>query len=281
MRLTLGFSTCPNDTYIFDAMVHGKIDTEGIEFDLLLSDVEELNKHAFAADVDITKISYHAFAYVYDSYKLLNSGSALGFKNGPLLISKYKVYPDEIGHLKIAIPGKNTTANLLLGIAYPDHKNKKEYLFSDIEEVVLSGEMDAGLIIHENRFTYAQKGLKKVADLGEFWESKTGLAIPLGGIIVNRRLSVEVQQKVDRIMKRSVEFAFENPKESYGFVKQYAQAMDETVMMSHIKLYVNEFTRELGKEGRKAIETLYREAALAGLIPAMKDDLFVTSMDSV
>jgi len=201
MRLTLGFSTCPNDTYIFDAMVHGRIDTEGIEFELMMTDVEELNRYAFAAEIDITKISYHAYANIADSYTLLNSGSALGFKNGPLLISKYKVYPDEINNLKIAIPGKYTTANLLLGIAYPEHKNKKEYLFSDIEDVVLSGEMDAGLIIHENRFTYQQKGLKKVADLGEFWETKTGLAIPLGGIVVNRKLSTAIQQKVDRVSR--------------------------------------------------------------------------------
>jgi 1,4-dihydroxy-6-naphthoate synthase len=275
MKLTLGFSTCPNDTYIFDAMVHGRIDTEGIEFELIMTDVEELNRHAFASEIDITKISYHAYAYIADSYALLNSGSALGFKNGPLLISKYKVYPDEINNLKIAIPGKNTTANLLLSIAYPDHKDKKEYLFSDIEEVVLSGEMDAGLIIHENRFTYQQKGLKKVVDLGEFWETKTGLAIPLGGIVVNRKLPVGIQRRVNRIMKRSVEFAFENPKVSYPFVRHHAQEMDDSVMQRHIELYVNDFTRELGDEGRKAVETLYREATALGVIPKMREDIFV------
>jgi 1,4-dihydroxy-6-naphthoate synthase len=275
MKLTLGFSTCPNDTYIFDAMVHGRIDTEGIEFELVMSDVEELNRHAFAGEIDITKISYHAYAYIADSYLLLNSGSALGFQNGPLLISKYKVYPDEIKNLTIAIPGIHTTANLLLGIAYPENKIKKEYLFSNIEEVVLSGEMDAGLIIHENRFTYQKKGLKKVADLGEFWEAKTGLAIPLGGIVINRKLPVELQRKVDRIMKRSVEYAFENPKASYPFVKFHAQAMQDSVMESHIKLYVNEFTRELGVKGREAVETLYREATSLGVIPKIRDDIFV------
>ena len=275
MKLTLGFSTCPNDTYIFDAMVHGRVDTEGIDFELIMSDVEELNRLAFNSQIDITKISYHAYAYIADSYLLLNSGSALGFQNGPLLISKHKVYPDEINDLKIAIPGQHTTANLLLSIAYPGHKNKKEYLFSDIEDVVLSGEMDAGLIIHENRFTYQQKGLKKVADLGEFWESKTGLAIPLGGIVVNRNLSPDVQHKVDRIMKRSVEYAFANPRASYPFVKQYAQAMDDKVMQSHIELYVNEFTRELGVEGRKAVETLFREAIALKAISQIREDIFV------
>ena len=275
MTLTLGFSTCPNDTYIFDAMVHHRIDTEGIDFELIMSDVEELNRRAFAAEIDITKISYHAYAYIADSYVLLNSGSALGFKNGPLLISKYKIFPDEIDHLKIAIPGKHTTANLLLSIAWPNNKNKKEYLFSDIEEVVLSGEMDAGLIIHENRFTYQQKGLKKVADLGEFWETKTGMAIPLGGIVVNRNLPADIKRKVDRIMKRSVEFAFENPKASRPFVKHHAQAMDENVMNSHIELYVNEFTRELGIEGKKAVEKLYSEATAAGAIPKIREDILV------
>ncbi len=275
MKLTLGFSTCPNDTYIFDAMVHGRIDTEGLEFELIMSDVEELNHRAFTSEIDITKISYHAYAYIADSYLLLNSGSALGFKNGPLLVSRYKIFPDEIDNLKIAIPGFHTTANLLLSIAYPGHKNKKEYLFSDIEEVVLSGEMDAGLIIHENRFTYRQKGLKKVADMGEFWETKTGMAIPLGGIVVNRKLPAEIRSKVDRIMKRSVEYAFENPKASYPFVKHHAQAMDDSVRMSHIELYVNDFTRDLGIDGRKSIETLYREATAAGVIPQLRKDIFV------
>jgi 1,4-dihydroxy-6-naphthoate synthase len=275
MKLNLGFSTCPNDTYIFDAMVHGRIDTEGIEFELVMADVEELNRLAFKAEIDITKISYHAYAYIADSYLLLNSGSALGYKNGPLLISKYKVFPDEVDQLKIAIPGKHTTANLLLGIAYPNHQMKKEYLFSDIEEVVASGEMDAGLIIHENRFTYQQKGLLKVADLGEFWETKTGMAIPLGGIVVNRKLPREVHQKVNRIMKRSVEYAFENPKVSYPFVKHHAQAMEDDVMQRHINLYVNEFTRDLGTGGRKAIETLYREAVENKVISKFREDIFV------
>lgn len=275
MKLTLGFSTCPNDTFIFDAMVHNRIDTENIEFEVVMADVEELNRLAFKGEIDMTKISYHAYAYIADSYLLLNSGSALGYKNGPLLISKHKVFLDEIDHLKIAIPGKHTTANLLLSIAYPNHKIKKEYLFSDIEEVVASGEMDAGLIIHENRFTYQQKGLLKVADLGEFWETKTGMAIPLGGIVVNRKLTPEVQKKVNRIMKRSVEYAFENPKASYPFVKHHAQAMDDNVMQNHINLYVNEFTRDLGAGGHKAIETLYREAFENKVIPKIREDIFV------
>jgi len=274
MHLTLGFSTCPNDTYIFDAMVHGRIDTEGIEFELIMADIEELNRHAFAAEIDISKISFHAYAYLSDSYLLINSGSTLGFQNGPVIISKYKVFPDEIKNLKIAIPGKHTTANLLLSIAYPEHKNRKEYLFSDIEDVVLSGEMDAGLIIPENQYTYLQKGLKEVVDLGEFWETKTGLAIPLRGIVVNRKFPAEIQRKIDRIMKRSIEFALENPKASYPFVKHHAQEMDDTVMESHLKLYVNDFTSDLGEEGRKAVKMLFSEATKLGVIPKIREDIF-------
>ena len=260
-KISLGFSTCPNDTFIFDAMIHHKIDTENLDFDVFMADVEVLNHKAIHNELDVTKISYHAYSKIANNYALLDSGSALGYKNGPLLISKSKIYPDEVDQLKIAIPGLNTTANLLLSIAYPNAKNKTEYLFSDIEEVVLSGEADAGLIIHENRFTYEKKGLKKIIDLGEYWEQQTGLPIPLGGIAVNRNLDYETQMKINRILKRSVEFAFENPKSAYSYIKQYAQEMDEEVMYKHINLYVNNFTKELGKDGRNAIKVLYDKAA--------------------
>ena len=275
-KITLGFSTCPNDTFIFDAMVHHKIDTEGLEFELVLGDVEELNNKALHNELDVTKISYHAFSEIAHNYLLLDSGSALGYKNGPLLISKHKVYPDEVNDLKIAIPGLHTTANLLLGIAFPDAKNKKEYLFSDIEEAVLSNEVDAGLIIHENRFTYEKKGLKKIIDLGEYWEEQTGLPIPLGGIAVNRKLDNEVQLKINRVLKKSVEYAFENPKSAYPYIRQYAQEMDEEVMYKHIELYVNQFTRDLGKEGKKAIKFLYEEATSKGVLKLENDQIFLT-----
>ncbi|RLD80275.1 MAG: 1,4-dihydroxy-6-naphthoate synthase [Bacteroidetes bacterium] len=275
MTLNLGFSTCPNDTFIFDAMVHHRIDTEGLEFELILADVEELNKAAFKHEIDITKLSYHAYAYIADNYVLLDSGSALGNKNGPLLISKRKIYPDEINDISIAIPGKYTTANLLLNIAYPDAKNKKEYLFSDIEEAILSNEVDAGLIIHENRFTYEQKGLKKIIDLGEFWETKTNLPIPLGGIVVNRKLPLEVQQKVNRVLRKSLEYAFENPNAGLPFIKEYSQEMDEEVMYKHIELYVNEYSLDLGKKGKKAIKKLYEIAKELNVIPKMTKQIFL------
>jgi 1,4-dihydroxy-6-naphthoate synthase len=269
MRLTLGFSTCPNDTFIFDAMVNGRIDTEGLRFDLHLADVEELNRMAFKAEIDITKVSYHAFAHLSEAYQLLTAGSALGFGNGPLLISKHKIYPDELDGLRIAIPGKYTTANLLLSLAYPHLKQKTEYLFSDIEEVILSGEADAGVIIHENRFTYQTRGLKKIVDLGQHWEEQTGLPIPLGGIIVKRELPKEIRLSVNRILRRSVEYALQNPNDSLPFVRQHAQAMDEEVMRSHIQLYVNDFSVDLGIKGKDAITTLYAKGIEKQLFPPL------------
>jgi 1,4-dihydroxy-6-naphthoate synthase len=275
-KISLGFSTCPNDTFIFDAMIHHKIDTEGLDFEVVLGDVEELNQKALNNTLDVTKISYHAFSKIVKNYVLLDSGSALGYKNGPLLISKHKMYPDEVKDSKIAIPGFNTTANLLFSIAFPDSQNKTEYLFSDIEEAVLDGEVDAGLIIHENRFTYEKKGLKKVIDLGEYWEEKTGLPIPLGGIAVNRKLDKEIQLKLNRVLKRSVGFAFENPKSAYPFIKQYAQEMDEDVMYKHIELYVNDFTKDLGLDGRNAVKVLYEKAISLGILPQMDQQIFLT-----
>ncbi|MEI7829317.1 MAG: 1,4-dihydroxy-6-naphthoate synthase [Prolixibacteraceae bacterium] len=271
MNLTLGFSTCPNDTFIFDAMVNGRIDTEGLRFNLHLADVEELNRLAFSASIDVTKVSYHAFAYLSEAYQLLTSGSALGFGNGPLLISKHKIYPDELKDLKIAIPGKYTTANLLLSLAYPHLVQKREYLFSDIEEVILTGEADAGLIIHENRFTYQAKGLKKIVDLGEWWDQFTGLPIPLGGIIIKRSLPHEIQLKVNRVLRRSVEYALANPNDSLPFVRQHAQSMEEEVMRNHIQLYVNDFSVDLGTKGKEAITTLYEKSTEKQIFPTLKD----------
>ncbi|MBE9467660.1 MAG: 1,4-dihydroxy-6-naphthoate synthase [Bacteroidetes bacterium] len=275
MKLKLGISTCPNDTFMFDALLHNKIDTEGLSFDLFMADVEELNKRALNKSLDVTKLSYHAYCYLSDNYVLLDAGSALGYKNGPLLISKHKVYPDEIENLKIAIPGKLTTANLLLSIAQPKAQNKLEYLFSDIEDVVLSNECDAGLIIHENRFTFQEKGLKKVIDFGEYWEQQTNLPIPLGAIVVKRELSADIQQKINRVLRKSIEYAFKNPKSSSDFVKQYAQEMAEDVMYKHINLYVNKFSTNLGEEGKRAINELFKKAQEFNIIPKINKQIFI------
>ncbi|MEM9261232.1 MAG: MqnA/MqnD/SBP family protein, partial [Bacteroidota bacterium] len=209
MQLSLGFRPCPNDTFIFDALVHGRIDTEGLSFDVQLGDVEELNRRAFAGELDVTKLSYHAFGYLTDVYALLNAGSALGRGVGPLLVTADQSLAartqvqaknqrtnesKDQQTISVAIPGKYTTANYLLGLAYPALTDKTEVLFSDIEESVLSGEFAAGLLIHENRFTYHERGLHKIADLGEFWEKSTGYAIPLGGIVIKRSLPEDVQK---------------------------------------------------------------------------------------
>ncbi len=276
MKLTLGFSPCPNDTFIFDAMVHGRIDTEGLEFDYFLADVEQLNRKALDSKVDITKISYHAYAYVAANYLILDAGSALGHHNGPLLISKRKIAPSSVAGARIAIPGKLTTANLLFSIAWPDAASKTEYLFSDIEEALLNDEADAGLIIHETRFTYYKKGLHKIADMGEYWEHLTGLPIPLGAIVINRNIPEDIALKVNRIVRRSLEYAYKDSFASYDFVSGNAKEMDSTVMNNHIKLYVNEYTLELGKKGKEAINGLFRIAREKGVIPALPRRIFLT-----
>ena len=277
MTLTLAFSPCPNDCFIFDALVHGRIDVEGLEFDVRLGDVEALNMAAFTGDVDITKLSFHAYAYCADRYVLLDAGSALGRNCGPLLISRRPIAVAEAaaGRLRIAIPGRYTTANFLLGYAFPLATDKTELLFSDIEPAVLDGRYDAGLIIHENRFTYAAKGLHKIVDLGEYWESTTGAAIPLGGIVIRRGLSEEVKQKVNRVVRRSVEYAVSHRQASLPYVRAHAQEMDEAVMYQHIDLYVNDYSVDLGEEGRRAIELLFDKGAATGVIPPVREPLFL------
>lgn len=287
MKLTLGFSPCPNDTFIFDALIHHKIDTEGLTFDVFFDDVETLNQKAMRGELAITKLSFHAFAYVVNQYALLNAGSALGFGVGPLLICN-KENVERIKHqlkstnlsqeessLKVGIPGKYTTANFLLGVAYPQLKDKREMLFSNIEEALLNKEIDLGLIIHENRFTYQDKGLAEIIDLGSYWEQLTNCAIPLGGIVVNRDLDMGIQDKINRVLRKSVEYAFENPKSGLEFIREHAQEMDETVMYKHIELYVNQYSIDLGDEGRKAIDTLFAMALKNKIIPPFEKNLYV------
>jgi len=264
MKLKLGFSTCPNDTFIFDAMVHHKIDTEGVEFEYFMGDVEELNKMAFSGAAHITKISFNAFTKLANDYVLLDSGAALGENCGPLIIAASDFPVEELNNKKIAVPGFNTTANLLMEYAFPKAVNKVEMLFSDIENAVAGGRVDAGLIIHESRFTYAQKGLVKLADVGEIWEKRTGTPTPLGGIIAKRSLGEEMLRKINRIMRRSVEYAFENPKSSLDFIRANAQEMDEEVMYKHIELYVNNYTLSLGEEGRRSVNKLFEIAGKKG-----------------
>jgi len=277
MTLSLGFSPCPNDCFMFDAIVHERIDLEGLTFSVRMADVEALNTSAFAGEADVTKLSYHAYAYCARDYVLLDAGSALGRNCGPLLVSKRAIAKSEVaaGTLRIAIPGKYTTANFLLGLAFPAAQDKTELVFSAIEPALLADAYDAGLLIHENRFTYEAKGLKKIIDLGEFWESETGAPIPLGGIVIKRALPDEVKRAVNRVLRRSVEYAFAHREASLPFVRAHAQEMSEEVMYRHIDLYVNEYSVDLGEEGRRAVRMLFDKAHAAGIIPSAPADLFL------
>ena len=274
-KIRFGFSSCPNDTFIFYALVNGKIDTYGIEFDFVVEDVEDLNKKALGDEIDVTKISFNAYGKVADKYILSNYGSALGKNNGPLIIAKDKINIANLPSKTVAIPGANTTANLLMSIALPEVKNKREYLFSDIEDAILSGEVDAGLIIHETRFTYHKKGLVKILDLGEWWETEYNLPLPLGGICISREFDRPVQMLLDKLIGDSVEYAFEHPAETMQFIKSYAQETSDKVIFSHIDLYVNEFTREIGSLGKKSVEFLLQAGEKAGFFSNVPKDIFV------
>ena len=265
MTLSLGFSPCPNDCFIFDALVHHKIDTEGLQFDARLEDVETLNRMALQGELEITKLSFHAYAHCLTHYILLRAGSALGFNCGPLLVKKAGNQLKSENEMRVAIPGKLTTANFLLSLAYPHLKEKVEYVFSDIEEAVIKGEVDAGLIIHENRFTYAEKGLEKVRDLGEYWDEQIHAPIPLGGIVIKRDMDTAIQQKVNRVIHRSLAYAFANPESPMNYVRAHAQSMSEAVMKQHIALYVNDFSLDLGETGLAAVDLLFNKAEQNGL----------------
>ena len=259
MKLSLGFSPCPNDTFIFDALVNKKIDTEGLDFDIHLEDVQTLNNFALEDRLDFSKISYGVLPLLLNTHTLLNSGGAMGNGVGPLLISKNEnITAGDVNDLRIAIPGKNTTAYLLFSFVYPNAKNISFYVFNEIEAAVLSGEVDAGVIIHENRFTYAQKGLYKITDLGAQWETKTKSPIALGGIVASNRIPKPIMGQVDQLIAKSVEYAFNNYPAISEYVSSHAQEMSEAVMRQHIDLYVNNFSRDMGETGKKAIETLVR-----------------------
>lgn len=266
MAIKLAFSPCPNDTFIFAAMVHGMVDTEGLEFDYRMEDVEKLNQMALDGAMDMVKVSFHAFLHLSLVYMLLDSGSALGFGNGPLLISKKKYSISDLDELMVAIPGEYTTAHLLLNIIAPGIQQKIILVFNKIEDAILRDEVDAGVIIHESRFTYERKGLLKIADLGEAYENLTHCPIPLGGIIAQKKLGKETLEKLNRVMHRSVAYAMENPGTVMDFVRCNAQEMEVEVMMKHIHLYVNKYTLDLGPDGKKAIARLFELAHETGMI---------------
>ena len=264
MKLTLGISPCPNDTYIFDAMLHGKIDTEGLEFMPRLEDVETLNQLAIEGSLDISKVSYGVVFQLLRQYRILEAGSALGKGVGPLFVSKNIDHDGEIdfSKIRVALPGINTTAHLLFSLAYPEINNKTFVPFHLIEDMVINGEVDAGVIIHENRFTFQQKGLNKLSDLGDVWEKRTGAPIPLGGILVRRSFDLALATKINRVINRSLAFANNHPDALTSFVTENAKEMNEEVMRNHISLYVNEFSLALGKDGRLAVLELIKASAV-------------------
>ena len=264
MKLTLGFSPCPNDTFIFDALVNHKIDTNGFEFDVLLEDVQTLNQWAQEGKLAITKLSYGVLPLVLDKYKVLNSGSALGKGVGPLLISSTADTNQSIEDSLIAIPGENTTAHLLFSMAYPQAKNKIFIRYDEIEDFVLA-KKGLGVIIHENRFTYEGKGLKKITDLGDYWEQKTSNAIPLGGIVIKKELDTSIQQNIDALIKQSIAYGFSKYPALNDYIRCHAQEMSEQVMRQHIDLYVNEYSLDLGEKGKKAILKLLENHPIQSL----------------
>lgn len=274
MKLTLGFSPCPNDTFIFDAMINKRIDTRGIDFDYFLEDVEKLNVWATRGKLDITKLSFNTFLHTVSKYALLNSGSALGKGVGPLLIAKQDINIADLDKIKVAIPGVNTTANLLLALAFPNLKDKTELRFDKIEDAVLAGKYDAGLIIHESRFTYQSKNLIKLMDLGEWWENTTGSLIPLGGIVISRKIDKKICSVVDSIILESINYAWNQYPLLTKFVTENAQEMEEDIMRKHIQLYVNEYTNNIGVDGKDAINTLFLKAEEVKLIHKFTGNIF-------
>lgn len=275
MNLTLGFSPCPNDTFIFDALVNRKIDTGDLRFDVALEDVQTLNKWAIEGRMDFSKISYGVLPLITEQYSVLQSGGALGKGVGPLLISRAPVenIQESIKDLVVGIPGENTTAHMLFSLAFPNARLKKFVLFSDVENMVLSGEIDLGVIIHENRFTYQKRGLVKIIDLGNFWEETTGNPIPLGGIVAKRSLDKDLIRKVDALIRESVNYSFEQYPGISEYIRAHAQEMDESVMRQHIDLYVNDYSRSLGEPGERAVQkllevyrTLHPQTVLSGQV---------------
>ena len=273
-ELTLGYSPCPNDTFIFYALTHGKVDLKGIKVIESLDDVETLNKKALKGELDLTKVSFHAFAYLRDKYVLLRSGGALGRGCGPLVVSKKFASMSDLYGRTVAIPGKYTTAHLLL-MLYDSGIDKVRVMpFDRIIPAVAAGEVDAGLIIHEGRFTYQGYGLVKLLDLGVWWEAETGLPIPLGCILAKRSLGEDTILLVEDGIRDSIRYARSHTDETKSYIKCHAQEMEDSVIEGHIGLYVNDFSLDMGVEGERAVEVLFERAMSKGIIPGSYTDLF-------
>ena len=283
MTIKLGFSPCPNDTYIFDALVNNKIDTAGISFEVIMEDVQTLNEMAMQGTIDVTKISYGSLPLVLDNYVVLDSGGALGMGVGPLLISSIPIPSPAVRSCTIAIPGKHTTAHVLFSLAYPEATNKVFIRYDEVEDFVLSVKatleniqaLKLGVIIHENRFTYEQKGLVKITDLGDYWETETGLPVPLGGIVAKRSLDKNLALTVNKLIRESLEYSRSHDDQLSEFVRNNAQEMSSEVMRMHINLYVNDFTTGLGDRGKAAVRKFLQVHTSINKIPVNLDDIFL------
>lgn len=254
-ELTFGYSPCPNDTFAFHALVHGLVDVPFRVTPVLL-DIEELNRRAHTGDFDLTKMSVGAFAAVGDRYRLLRSGAALGHGVGPLVVTRTPMSLDEAVRGRVAIPGRETTAYRLLRLAAPSLSDVVELRYDRILHAVESGEVHAGLIIHESRFTYMTHGLHKAVDLGDWWERETRLPVPLAGICARSDLDTETASAAERAIRASVQYAFDHPEASRAYVQAHAQEMSPDVQAQHIALYVNAHSLDIGDEGLRAIERL-------------------------
>jgi len=266
--LTIGYSPCPNDTFIFYALTHGKVRVPGIKFREQLEDVETLNRMALGGGLDITKISYHALGHLRENYALLRSGGALGRGCGPLIVARAGTTLGDLKKDSVAIPGKLTTAYLLLRLFDPSIENVTVMTFDRIMGAVSKGDATAGLIIHESRFTYPLYKLEKLLDLGEWWERYSGLPIPLGGILGKRSLGRDLLLRVEESIRESIRYAGAHPDEVMGYCRRFSQEMDEKVMRSHIDLYVNTFSLDMAQEGLSAVRRLFAEAEARGIFPS-------------
>lgn len=275
MELTIAYSPCPNDTFIFDALIHGRVRGPKVHWKPVLDDVETLNEWALEGRHPVTKLSYHAYAHCFDKYQLLDAGSALGNGCGPILITRHDLIQRPVEEMTIAIPGLYTTAHFLFMLAYPQASQKTFMNFASIEQAVLNGDCDAGVIIHENRFTYRQKGLVAIRDLGAHWEETSGHPIPLGGIAVRRDLDHQLKTDIERGIHDSVRHAWTHPGDSRPYVQSHASEMDPEVQRQHIELYVNDWSASLGLSGKAAVEAMYAHAFALNIIPQKPEDIFL------
>ena len=260
-KLHISISPCPNDTFSFHAMLHGLVDTEGVSYVADFHDIDELNKLASApgSGEEVVKVSYATLPLVAGRFSLLPSGGAIGYGNGPVVVSRGGLTPGDLENALIAIPGERTTAARLLSVLYPGAVKRKVYRFGDIAGAVVAGEVDAGVLIHEGRFTYAERGISLVTDLGREWEDRYSAPIPLGAIVVGKSLGESVAASVARTIRRSVEYALVHPDASAGFVARHAQELSEDVRRKHIEYFVNDFSLDLGARGLDAVRMFLGE----------------------